>query len=205
MKGALGPLRVGLTGGVGSGKSTVASHFEALGVPVIDADIVARQVVAPGQPALVDIAAYFGEEVLKEGQLDRALLRRKIFSDDHQRRWLEGLLHPLIYKAIEQQIASLSAPYVLIVVPLLLEAGWQNLVDRVLVVDVDPKLQIQRVVGRDQLESSAVEKMLKAQIIREPRLLAADDVLDNSGSPDDLPEKVLKLHQSYLNMAGRYH
>lgn len=205
MKGALGPLRVGLTGGVGSGKSTVASHFEALGVPVIDADIVARQVVAPGQPALLDIAAYFGEEVLKEGQLDRALLRRKIFSDDHQRRWLEGLLHPLIYKAIEQQIASLSAPYVLIVVPLLLEAGWQNLVDRVLVVDVDPKLQIQRVVGRDQLESSAVEKMLKAQIIREPRLLAADDVLDNSGSPDDLPEKVLKLHQSYLNMAGRYH
>ena len=205
MKGALGPLRVGLTGGVGSGKSTVASHFEALGVPVIDADIVARQVVAPGQPALLDIAAYFGEEVLKEGQLDRALLRRKIFSDDHQRRWLEGLLHPLIYKAIEQQIASLSAPYVLIVVPLLLEAGWQNLVDRVLVVDVDPKLQIQRVVGRDQLESSVVEKMLKAQIIREPRLLAADDVLDNSGSPDDLPEKVLKLHQSYLNMAGRYH
>lgn len=205
MKGALGPLRVGLTGGVGSGKSTVASHFEALGVPVIDADIVARQVVAPGQPALLDIAAYFGEEVLKEGQLDRALLRRKIFSDDHQRRWLEGLLHPLIYKAIEQQIASLSAPYVLIVVPLLLEAGWQNLVDRVLVVDVDPKLQIQRVVGRDQLESSAVEKMLKAQIIREPRLLAADDVLDNSGSPDDLPEKVLKLHQSYLHMAGRYH
>ncbi len=204
MKGALGPLRVGLTGGVGSGKSTVASHFEALGVPVIDADIVARQVVAPGQPALLDIAAYFGEEVLKEGQLDRALLRRKIFSDDHQRRWLEGLLHPLIYKAIEQQIASLSAPYVLIVVPLLLEAGWQNLVDRVLVVDVDPKLQIQRVVGRDQLESSAVEKMLKAQIIRETRLLAADDVLDNSGSPDDLPEKVLNLHQSYLNMAARY-
>ena len=204
MKGALGPLRVGLTGGIGSGKSTVASHFEALGVPVIDADIVARQVVAPGQPALLDIAAYFGEEVLKEGQLDRALLRRKIFSDDHQRRWLEGLLHPLIYKAIEQQIASLSAPYVLIVVPLLLEAGWQNLVDRVLVVDVDPKLQIQRVVGRDQLESSAVEKMLKAQIIRETRLLAADDVLDNSGSPDDLPEKVSNLHQSYLNMAARY-
>lgn len=204
MKGALGPLRVGLTGGVGSGKSTVASHFEALGVPVIDADIVARQVVAPGQPALLDIAAYFGEEVLKEGQLDRALLRRKIFSDDHQRRWLEGLLHPLIYKAIEQQIASLSAPYVLIVVPLLLEAGWQNLVDRVLVVDVDPKLQMQRVVGRDQLESSAVEKMLKAQIIRETRLLAADDVLDNSGSPDDLPEKVLNLHQSYLNQAARY-
>lgn len=204
MKGALGPLRVGLTGGVGSGKSTVASHFEALGVPVIDADIVARQVVAPGQPALLDIAAYFGEEVLKEGQLDRALLRRKIFSDDHQRRWLEGLLHPLIYKAIEQQIASLSAPYVLIVVPLLLEAGWQNLVDRVLVVDVDPKLQMQRVVGRDQLESSAVEKMLKAQIIRETRLLAADDVLDNSGSPDDLPEKVLNLHQSYLNLAARY-
>ena len=204
MKGALGPLRVGLTGGIGSGKSTVASHFEALGVPVIDADIVARQVVAPGQPALLDIAAYFGEEVLKEGQLDRALLRRKIFSDDHQRRWLESLLHPLIYKAIEQQIASLSAPYVLIVVPLLLEAGWQNLVDRVLVVDVDPKLQIQRVVGRDQLESSAVEKMLKAQIIRETRLLAADDVLDNSGSPDDLPEKVSNLHQSYLNMAARY-
>ena len=204
MKGALGPLRVGLTGGIGSGKSTVASHFEALGVPVIDADIVARQVVAPGQPALLDIAAYFGEEVLKEGQLDRALLRRKIFSDDHQRRWLESLLHPLIYKAIEQQIASLSAPYVLIVVPLLLEAGWQNLVDRVLVVDVDPKLQIQRVVGRDQLESSAVEKMLKAQIIRETRLLAADDVLDNSGSPDDLPEKVSNLHQSYLNMATRY-
>ena len=204
MKGALGPLRVGLTGGIGSGKSTVASHFEALGVPVIDADIVARQVVAPGQPALLDSAAYFGEEVLKEGQLDRALLRRKIFSDDHQRRWLEGLLHPLIYKAIEQQIASLSAPYVLIVVPLLLEAGWQNLVDRVLVVDVDPKLQIQRVVGRDQLESSAVEKMLKAQIIRETRLLAADDVLDNSGSPDDLSEKVSNLHQSYLNMATRY-
>ena len=204
MKGALGPLRVGLTGGIGSGKSTVASHFEALGVPVIDADIVARQVVAPGQPALLDIAAYFGEEVLKEGQLDRALLRRKIFSDDHQRRWLESLLHPLIYKAIEQQIASLSAPYVLIVVPLLLEAGWQNLVDRVLVVDVDPKLQIQRVVGRDQLESSAVDKMLKAQIIREIRLLAADDVLDNSGSPDDLPEKVSNLHQSYLNMAARY-
>ena len=204
MKGTPGPLRVGLTGGVGSGKSTVASHFEALGVPVIDADLVARQVVAPGQPALLEITAYFGEEVLKEGQLDRALLRRKIFADDHQRRWLEGLLHPLIYEAIEQQIASLSAPYVLIVVPLLLEAGRQDLVDRVLVVDVDPRVQIQRVVGRDQLESSEVEKMLKAQINRETRLAAADDVLDNSGSPDDLPEMVLKLNQFYLNMAASH-
>jgi dephospho-CoA kinase len=195
---------VGLTGGVGSGKSTVASHFEALGVPVIDADILARQVVAPGQPALLEITDYFGEEVLKEGHLDRALLRRKIFADDHQRRWLEGLLHPLIYEAIEQQIASLSAPYVLIVVPLLLEAGRQDLVDRVLVVDVDPKVQIQRVVGRDQLESSEVENMLKAQINRETRLAAADDVLDNSGSPDDLPEMVLKLNQFYLNMAASH-
>jgi dephospho-CoA kinase len=204
LKGALRPLRVGLTGGVGSGKSTVASHFEALGVPVIDADRIARLLVAPGQPALLEVAAYFGDEVIKDGQLDRTALRQKIFADDHQRRWLERLLHPKIYAAIEQQIAAQSAPYVLVVVPLLLETGRLDLVDRLLVVDVDPILQIQRVVGRDQLESSEVEKMLEAQINRETRLLAADDVLDNSGSPDDLPQKVLKLNQAYLNMAARH-
>ncbi len=202
MKGGLRPLRIGLTGGVGSGKSTVASHFEALGVPVIDADIVARQVVAEGQPALLKIAAYFGDEVVKKGRLDRAVLRRKIFADDEHRRWLEDLLHPLIYEAIEQQMASLSAPYILIVVPLLLETGRRDLVDRLLVVDVHPSIQMQRVAARDQLERKEIERMLQAQTDREIRLSLADDVIDNSGLPGDLPEKVRELDQSYLKIAA---
>lgn len=197
-------LHVGLTGGIGSGKSAAAERFAALGVPVVDADQLSRELVAPGQPALAQLVEHFGRDCLNaQGELDRAALRRRIFADPDERRWLEALLHPLIEAAAARRLARADGPYALLVSPLLLEAGQDALVDRVLVVDVDEATQIERAGERDGNEPAQIRAIIDAQMPREKRLARADDVLDNSGTPAALDEQVTALHQHYLALSAR--
>ncbi len=182
--------RIGLTGGIGSGKSTVASMFKRLGVPVIDADQVARAVVEPGTDALSRLEIHFGPSVLSEGQLDRRRLREIIFSDEAARYWVENLLHPYIQAEMLRRADQEAYPYVVMEVPLLLEAGYQNLVDRILVIDAPVSLQIDRVVSRDQVTSDQVATIIKTQIDAETRIQQADDVLENCGNLGDLERQV---------------
>jgi len=193
--------RIGLTGGIGSGKSTVASMFKRLGVPVIDADQVARAVVEPGTDALSRLEIHFGPSVLSEGQLDRRRLREIIFSDEAARHWVENLLHPYIQAEMLRRADQEAYPYVVMEVPLLLEAGYQNLVDRILVIDAPVSLQIDRVVSRDQVTSDQVATIIKTQIDAETRIQQADDVLENCGNLGDLERQVERLHQDYLGKA----
>ena len=196
-------LAVGLTGGIGSGKSRVSDAFARLGVPVIDTDIIARELVAPGQPALDEIRAAFGDAVFTaEGELDRRALRQRIFSQPDQRRKLEAILHPRIRAEVRRQIAALSAPWVLVVIPLLLESGQGNLVQRVLVVDAPVELQRARTTQRDQISEEEVDRILAAQLSREQRLAAADDVIVNDGSLADLQQQVEKHYHFYNRLAG---
>jgi len=191
---------VGLTGGIGSGKSTVAECFAELGVPVIDTDVIARQLTAPGSEALDAIRAAFGETVMQpDGTLDRATLRRLIFADAAARRQLEAILHPRIRQAVEHALAALTAPYALIVIPLLVETGsYRDVLSRVLVVDCPEELQIARVMARSGLAPDEVKAVLAAQATRAERLAAADDVLVNTGSPKALRSEVATLHRRYL-------
>lgn len=195
---------VGLTGGIGSGKSTVAELFSALGVPVIDTDVIARQLTAPGGEALDDIRMAFGAALLQaDGGLDRAAMRRLVFSDVAARSRLEAILHPRIRNAVQQARAALEAPYVLVVIPLLVETGaYRDTLDRVLVVDCPETLQIARVMARSGLAREEVEAILAAQATRAQRLAAADDVIDNTRSPDDLRAAVAALHTRYLTLAA---
>ena len=193
---------VGLTGGIGSGKSTVATLFADNGIALVDADVVARQVVAPGSPALAAIAEHFGPTVLQaDGQLNRAALRLQVFSDEAARQWLNQLLHPLIREQMQQQLAAATSPYVLWVVPLLLENGLNQDCDRVLVVDAPADTQRQRVLARDA--SADADAIMARQLSRRERLAAADDIIDNSGTPDALAEQVDVLHQRYLSLAAQ--
>lgn len=194
-------FRIGLTGGIGSGKSTVGSMFRRLGVPVIDADQVARDVVEPGTDALFKLEKHFGETILSEGRLDRRRLREIIFSDEAARQWVETLLHPYIEAELLRRADLEAYPYVVLEVPLLLEAGYRDLVDRVLVIDVPVSLQVDRVVSRDQVQSDQVETIIKTQIGRETRIEQADDVLENCGNLKDLERQVERLHQHYLGEA----
>lgn len=194
---------VALTGGIGSGKSTVANAFAALGVPLVDADVIARVVVEPGSPALSAIAQRFGPAVLNaDGSLDRAALRARIFSDPEEKAWLNGLLHPLIKRQTEQQLRSARAPYVLWVVPLLIENNLQQRADRVLVVDVAREVQIARTLSRDGVSREQVENILAAQVPRQRRLACADDIIDNSGRPEEITDRVATLHRRYLALAA---
>ncbi len=197
-------LVVGLTGGVGSGKSTAAGFFREFGVPVIDADEIARELTLPGQPALREIAEAFGTEVLDaQGRLDRAALRRIAFADEDARRRLEAILHPRIRERMEEALAEVAeAPYAILVIPLLLEARQQDLVDRVLVVDADPALQVRRVMARDGVDEAQVRAIMAAQVDRETRLAAADDLILNEDDLDELKRQVQALHQRYLKLAG---
>ncbi len=196
-------LAVGLTGGIGSGKSRVSDAFARLGVPVIDTDIIARELVAPGQPALDEIRAAFGDAVFTaEGELDRRALRQRIFSQPDQRRKLEAILHPRIRAEVRRQIAALSTPWVLVVIPLLLESGQGDLVQRVLVVDAPVELQRARTTQRDQISEEEVDRILAAQLSRERRLAAADDVIVNDGSLADLQQQVEKHYHFYNRLAG---
>jgi dephospho-CoA kinase len=195
-------LRVGLTGGAGSGKSTVTAELAALGVPVIDADRVAREVVEPGQPALGEIVAAFGNTVVgPDGRLDRRALRRQVFADDAARRRLEAILHPRIYAAMQAQVQRLDAPYCVLAVPLLVESGGLDHVDRVLVVDAPPALQVRRLCARDGIDETGARRMLQAQATREVRLAAAQDVIRNDADLAALHRQVLELHRSYLRLA----
>ena len=196
-------LVIGLTGGIGSGKSTVAEMFAALGVPVIDMDHIARHVVEPGQPALTQITHEFGTNVLgADGHLNRRRLRELIFDSAEKRRRLEAILHPLIRQETERQLAALDTAYCVIVIPLLLEANQRSLVDRILVVDVPETLQITRTMQRDGVSAEEVQKILVAQMDRNSRLAAADDVIDNSAGREKTRIRVAELDQQYRCLAS---
>ncbi len=196
-------LVVTLTGGIGSGKSTVADLFAELGAPVIDADLVAREVVEPGSPALTEIEAAFGPEVLDSaGNLRRDALRERAFNDPTARRRLEAIMHPRIRDIMVRRLSGLNAPYAILVIPLLLETGQTGLGDRTLVVDVPESLQIERVKQRDHLEDARIRTILAAQCDRSTRLNAADDVIDNQGDPGRLRGQVERLHRRYLALAA---
>lgn len=196
-------LVIGLTGGIGSGKSTVAEMFAAKGVPIIDMDQIARQVVEPGQPALVEITREFGIEFLDAtGKLDRRRLRKLIFDSAEKRHRLEAILHPLIRQETKRQLAELDTAYCIVVIPLLLESDQCPFVDRILVVDVPESVQISRTMLRDGISKAAVEKILAAQIDRNSRLAAADDVIDNSADLAQVRNSVAELDRQYREQAG---
>jgi dephospho-CoA kinase len=195
-------LRIGLTGGIASGKSTVAQRFMELGVPVIDADAAARAVVEPGKPGLAAVSERFGPGVLAEnGELDRRALRDLIFKDPGSRRELEAILHPLIRADMDQSAELAVGPYVVMAIPLLVEGGSRERVDRILVVDVDEAVQLQRVMARDGCTEEQARAILASQASRSARLAAADDVLLNTGTVTDLRQAVDHLHERYLRLA----
>ncbi len=193
---------IGLTGGIGSGKSTVAELFAERGIEIVDADLIAREVVLPGTAALGQIASHFGSSILAaSGELDRAALRKRVFADNSARLWLEGLLHPLIHDRIVQRIDACQSPYCILASPLLLETSQHQLVNRVLVVDVDETSQLQRTLQRDGSDEATIRGIIAAQMARQDRLRQADDVLDNSGDRSKLDTSVDKLHTRYLELA----
>ena len=196
-------LCIGLTGGIASGKSTVAEHFIALGVPLIDADQVARDVVASGSEGLSAVIAHFGEDFLDaDGSLDRRKLRERVFADPAERKALEAMLHPRIRQALADWRAGLTAPYGILMAPIMTEAGFDALVDRILVVDVSRDTQIARLIQRDDIDTTLAEQMLAAQADRATRLARADDVIDNSGAPQAIKAQVEALHERYLALAS---
>lgn len=198
------PFIVGVTGGIASGKSTVTSSFARLGVPVIDTDELAREVVQPGTPAIKAIQAQFGSSVIHgDGHLDRAAMREIIFADATARAALEAIVHPAIRALAETRVQSLEQPYALLVVPLLIEKGWDEFVDRILVVDVAEETQKQRLMQRDGLNCKQVEAILQSQSDRSTRLAKADDVINNEGNPDSLNQTVASLHQRYQSLAAQ--
>lgn len=197
---------VGLTGGIGSGKTLIANLFAELGVPLVDADIVAREVVEKGSPLLQQIANHFGEEILTaEGALNRADLRERIFANEQEKAWLNQLLHPAIRQAMLAKMAAIQAPYLLFVVPLLIENRLTELCDRILVVDVLPEIQLERAVERDQSRREIIKGIMASQVSRAERLAVADDVIENSlPLSENLPQlkaQVAQLHQHYLALA----
>lgn len=196
-------LKVGLTGGIGCGKSTVAQYFAALAVPIIDADHIAHQLVETGQPALKTIQQTFGNKVINpDGSLNRAELRECIFFDPEKKHRLEAIMHPLIYDTITVAIEKLSAPYCIICIPLLFETNHSDFVDRILVIDCPIETQIKRVRQRDQLAIKVIQAIIDSQVSRAFRTAHADDVIDNSDAEDRLAEQVKKLHNSYLSLSA---
>jgi dephospho-CoA kinase len=196
-------LRIGLTGGIASGKSTVAQRFAELGIPVVDADVAAREVVSPGTPGLARVIERFGPGVVAEnGELDRSALRQLIFKDPGSRQDLEAILHPLIREAMERSAEAAAGPYVVMVIPLLVESGSRGRTGRILVVDVDEAVQLRRVQARDGGSLDQAHAILASQASRAARLAAADDVILNSGTVTDLRQAVDRLHEKYLLLAA---
>ncbi len=190
---------IGLTGGIGSGKSAAAEHFQTLGVIIVDADIASRAVVEPGQAALQDIAAHFGADILDaSGALDRTALRHKVYADPAERAWLQGLLHPLINAYLKEHITASTSSYTLLVNPLLLETRQHTWCDRVLVIDVPEQIQLERTMARDNNTREQVENIMRAQAHREQRLAQAQDVIMNDGDLATLHRRVEKMHEQYL-------
>jgi len=194
-------LIIGLTGGIASGKTTVANLFEQYGIDIIDADIVARDVVAPGTLALAEITQYFGQTIIAtDGSLDRAQLRQLIFSNGEHKTWLNNLLHPLIRQKIATDLTNASSPYCLLVAPLLIENSMQSMVDLVLVVDSAEQTQLQRTMVRDNSSEQQVKAIMAAQASRNDRLTCADDIVTNNGSLELLSQDVKKLHDKYQQL-----
>jgi dephospho-CoA kinase len=194
---------VALGGGIASGKSAVANAFGALGIACYDADVAARAVVAAGTPALAEIAAQFGPHVIAaDGTLDRAAMRRRVFGDDAARKALEAIVHPRVRTWLRERVAADTGAYCLLAIPLLAET-WPayDWVDRVLIVDVDPAVQFERLVRRDAIDAALAQRMIGAQATREARLAIADDVVENSGSLEELTARVGALHARYLALA----
>jgi len=196
-------LIIGLTGGIGSGKSTVAGYFAQHGIPVIDADQLTRELVVPGSPALNEIINVFGSNILlPDGSLDRHQLRRRVFADPDQKRRLEAILHPRVYTELRYRTQALRTPYCIWVVPLLLETGGTALVDRVLVVDAPESLQRQRVLRRSGMDENTLQAILSNQANRAERLSTADDVIENNSDLSQLQQQVTALHHRYLDLAS---
>lgn len=196
------PFRVALTGGIASGKSTVANLFAALGVPVIDTDVIAREIVEPGKPSLSAIVSDFGAGVLDaSGRLDRRRMRERIFADVDAKRRLDAIMHPAIRAELERQSAAAGGPYQVLVIPLLAEGRRRDHVDRVLLVDVAEELQVQRLMMRDGVTHAQAAASLNAQATRADRLAFADDVIRNEGRVDQLRDAVAALDAQYRTMA----
>ncbi len=196
-------LKIGLTGGIGCGKSTVARIFEQLKTPVIDADEIAHQLVAIGQPALAQIQQDFGTVVFKpDGSLDRKKLSEIVFSDPEQKQKLESILHPLVYRSIQAKIKQLNTPYCIICIPLIFETNMTQLVDRILVVDCSFETQIERVQKRDNMTIERIQSIINSQVSRAFRKAHANDLIDNSETDDRLAEAVKKLHNLYLSISN---
>lgn len=199
-------LKVGLTGGIGCGKSTVVRQFQALAIPVVDADVIAREVVQPGQPALQEIADTFGVGILQaDGGLDRARLRQQVFGVPERLAQLEAILHPRIQVGIltaMEGAAEQGSPYIVVDVPLLLEKGYGVLFDRIVVVDCFPEQQRERVSQRDGSSQEVIDAIMQRQISRQARLQAADDVIENMGPLPALHEKIMLLHHKFLGISA---
>lgn len=201
---------VGLTGGIGSGKSTIANLFAELGVPLVDADLVARQIVEKGSPLLAKIVEHFGNTILLEnGELNRAALRQLVFENEAEKNWLNQLLHPAIRKEMLNQLSQQSAPYTLLVVPLLIENNLTAICNRVLVVDVSPETQLARAAKRDHNNLEQIQRIMDAQVSQSERLKWATEVINNDQElAENLPhlkQKVLELHRFYLQQAETKH
>lgn len=195
---------IGLTGGIGSGKTTIANYFAELGITVVDADVIARDIVKKESPALASIAAYFGHSVIDEnGELNRAELRARVFSNNDHKQWLNHLLHPLIRQEMVLQTQAASSPYCLLVVPLLIENNLMPLVDRILVIDVDTDTQLLRASMRDNNSKLQIQKIIDSQISRQERIAHADDIIDNQyQNTDEIQQSIVKLHNQYLRYAN---
>jgi len=195
-------LRIGLTGGIGSGKSSVAALFADLGVPIIDMDVLAREVVMPGQPALQEIKKIFGVQICNDdGELNRRELRDIIFADPDKRKQLEDIVHPRIRERAKNLIDEMDTPYCIIVIPLLFETGRQDTIDRILVVDTSIENQLQRTMQRDNISEDYVQNIIATQVDRQTRLDQADDVINNTGDIIRLKDQVNRLHQRYLELS----
>lgn len=194
---------VGITGGIGSGKSAVTDHLETLRITVVDADKVARVVVEPGTPGLAAIAEHFGEDILlADGRLDRAALRKIVFDNPDERKVLEGITHPRIRDEISRQLSEANSPYVVLSSPLLLESGQNTFADYVVVVDVPEEVQLTRTMARDDNSEALVKQIMAAQLDRKTRLSRADTSIMNDGSLEALYERVKKLHEDLLARAA---
>lgn len=193
-------LKIGLTGGIGSGKSTACEIFSGLGVPVIDADVIAYELVKPGMPAFNEIKKIFGTEIISsDGTLDRKIIRDKVFANEIDRKKLENILHPAVYKEIAVQVKNINSKYCIISIPLLLETNASKTVDRILVIDVPRELQLERASNRDRTNKSDIDAIIDSQISRKDRLSAANDIVDNKGNINDLRKKIYDLHEFYSN------
>ena len=192
---------IGLTGGIGSGKTAVSDCFAALGIDIVDADLASRVVVQKGKPCLSEIAQHFGEDILtNEAELDRAKLREIIFKSEYEKDWLESLLHPAIANQIKDELEASKSPYAILVSPLLLETNQKDLCSKVLVVDVSLETQVERTLKRDGVSEDQVRAIIKAQIARDDRLKLADEVILNDGSLEDLDLAVKVLHKKFLSL-----